>query len=71
MITDVYFPRINGVSTSIKTFAHELCSQGVEVVLIAPDYGYQDDAQEEMEIIRIPSRKVILDPEDRMKRNND
>jgi len=39
MISDVYFPRINGVSTSIQTFATEFSEQGHQVTLIAPDYG--------------------------------
>lgn len=63
MITDVYFPRINGVSTSIQIFRRELMALGHEVTLIAPDYGQSDDEQD---IIRIPSRGVLFDPEDRM-----
>jgi|GEM_PF-3850928 len=39
MISNVYFPRINGVSTSIQTFATEFSEQGHQVTLIAPDYG--------------------------------
>jgi 1,2-diacylglycerol 3-alpha-glucosyltransferase len=63
MISDVFFPRINGVSTSIKLFRQTLIAMGHEVTLIAPDYG---DQEQEEDIYRIPSRKVILDPEDRM-----
>jgi 1,2-diacylglycerol 3-alpha-glucosyltransferase len=37
--SDVYFPRVNGVSTSIATFRAELPAQGVETVLVAPGYG--------------------------------
>ncbi|MCG8427539.1 MAG: glycosyltransferase [Chromatiales bacterium] len=66
MISDVYFPRINGVSTSIQTFAYELTEKGHEVTLIAPSYG--DDTTEPFEIIRIPARKLPLDPEDRLMR---
>jgi len=67
MITDVYFPRINGVSTSIKLFRQTLLAMGHEVTLIAPDYADQADEQiPEDNIIRVPSSKVILDPEDRM-----
>lgn len=69
MITDVYFPRVNGVSTSIKTFIRELRQLDVEVVLIAPGYPGQDQESDEFEIIRIPSRKVMFDPEDRMMRS--
>lgn len=63
MISDVFFPRINGVSTSIKLFRQTLLAMGHQVTLIAPDYGNQDKQEG---ILRIPSRKVILDPEDRM-----
>ncbi len=38
MISDVYFPRINGVSTSIQTFRRGLHAIGHETVLIAPEY---------------------------------
>lgn len=64
MVSDVYFPRINGVSTSIQTFKQEFEKQGHDVVLIAPDYP-QDYAIDET-IIRIKSRGVLFDPEDRM-----
>jgi glycosyltransferase involved in cell wall biosynthesis len=64
VISDVYFPRINGVSTSIQTFALELTKLGHEVTLIAPDYGNTHD--EPFEIIRIPSRTVPMDREDHL-----
>ena len=38
-ISDVYFPRVNGVSTSIRTFRNDLGACGIETQLIAPDYG--------------------------------
>jgi len=69
MISDVYFPRINGVSTSIQTFRHEMEKLGHEITLIAPDYGEIADKEQrdtEKNVLRIPSRRVILDPEDRM-----
>lgn len=66
MISDVYFPRVNGVSTSIQTFARELVAAGQEVTLIAPDYGRS--APEPFEILRVPSRYLPLDPEDRILR---
>ncbi|MGD9255817.1 MAG: glycosyltransferase family 4 protein, partial [Chromatiales bacterium] len=37
-ISDVYFPRVNGVSTSIRTFTEEFTKSGHEVTLIAPRY---------------------------------
>jgi 1,2-diacylglycerol 3-alpha-glucosyltransferase len=69
MISDVYFPRVNGVSTSIQTCARELIALGHQVTLIAPDYGR--DAEHETDcfpIYRIPSHRLPLDPEDRLLR---
>lgn len=66
MISDVYFPRVNGVSTSIQTFARELLAKGHQVTLIAPEY--HEPWHEPFEIIRIPSRYLPLDPEDRIMR---
>lgn len=66
MISDVYFPRVNGVSTSIRTFRRELQALGHEVTLIAP--AYPGHVADEADIIRIPSRSVPMDPEDRMMR---
>jgi len=63
-ISDVFFPRVNGVSTSINTFAQELKSLGHEVTLIAPCYG--DDDKHQDWIIRVPSHRIYFDPEDRL-----
>ncbi|CAG0958183.1 1,2-diacylglycerol 3-alpha-glucosyltransferase [Methylophilaceae bacterium] len=63
-ISDVYFPRVNGVSTSIRTFVEQLQALGHEVHLIAPDYGVA--TEDEAWIKRIPSRKIYFDPEDRL-----
>lgn len=63
MISDVYFPRINGVSTSIETFRRDLHDHNVEVTLIAPDY--LDGGQHPL-IHRVPARQLPLDPEDRL-----
>jgi 1,2-diacylglycerol 3-alpha-glucosyltransferase len=64
MFSDVYFPRVNGVSTSIQTFRRALERLGHETCLIAPDYGKTADS--ETDIIRIASRYLFLDPEDRI-----
>ncbi|MEI6415117.1 MAG: glycosyltransferase [Pseudomonadota bacterium] len=62
MISDVYFPRINGVSTSIETFRSQLTPLGIETLLIAPRYGSEPD---EPGIFRISARPLPIDPEDR------
>lgn len=70
MVSDVYYPRVNGVSTSIQTFRSELLKLGVESTLIAPAYDGQDRLVYEMEddIVRVPSRRIMFDPEDRLLR---
>ena len=61
MISDVYFPRINGVSTSIQTFRRGLHAAGHETILIAPEYpGAAADS--EHGILRVPSRYLPRDP---------
>ena len=64
MVSDVYFPRVNGVSTSIQTFRSDLAALGCESWLVAPQYpqSWNDDER----IFRQPSRYLVLDPEDRM-----
>lgn len=65
MLSDVYFPRVNGVSSSIRTFARGLEQRGHEVTIVAPAYG-DDDGHAEFEILRLPARRIFFDPEDRL-----
>lgn len=66
-ISDVYFPRVNGVSTSVRTFRQDLGACDVETTLVAPDYGvdYEDRDQN---IVRVSGARVPGDPEDRRMR---
>jgi glycosyltransferase involved in cell wall biosynthesis len=66
-ISDVYFPRVNGVSTSIRTFRQDLANCGVETALVAPNYDSQSQ-DDEPGLIRVPSGKIPRDPEDRRMR---
>lgn len=66
MLSDVYFPRINGVSTSIASFRGALQRQGHSVTLVCP--GYPLGQVDEPGVLRIASRAVPGDPEDRMMR---
>lgn len=63
-VSDVYFPRVNGVSTSIDTFRRDLQALGHEVFLTAP--AYATGAIAESGIDRVRSRAVPKDPEDRI-----
>lgn len=65
MISDVYFPRINGVSTSTATFREDLQALGHRVTLVVPAYP-QATGEADPDIIRVPSRYLPMDPEDRM-----
>jgi len=66
LISDVYFPRVNGVSTSVRTFTEQLQKLGHYVHLIAPDYGVE--TEDEAWITRVPARKIFFDPEDKLKK---
>jgi 1,2-diacylglycerol 3-alpha-glucosyltransferase len=64
LISDVYFPRVNGVSTSIRTFVEQMQQFGHTVHLIAPDYGIK--TEDEVWITRVPARSIYFDPEDKL-----
>ncbi|HXN80594.1 MAG TPA: glycosyltransferase, partial [Steroidobacteraceae bacterium] len=70
-ISDVYFPRVNGVSTSIRTFRQDLATHGVETQLVAPSYEARRPgadsagAPEEQGVLRVAAARVPRDPEDR------
>jgi 1,2-diacylglycerol 3-alpha-glucosyltransferase len=64
-ISDVYFPRVNGVSTSIRTFRQDLSAAGVRTLLVAPHYPGGEGATDGAQVLRIPSNGVPGDPEDR------
>ena len=64
MISDVYFPRINGVSTSIESFRHALAEEDIEVDVVAP--RYPEPHSDDDKVTRIPARRIPFDPEDRL-----
>jgi glycosyltransferase involved in cell wall biosynthesis len=63
MVSDVCFPRVNGVSTSIGTFRDSLTRQGHRCTVVAPDYGLRGV---DTHVQRVPARPVPFDPEDRL-----
>jgi 1,2-diacylglycerol 3-alpha-glucosyltransferase len=76
MLSDVYFPRINGVSTSIRASVKSLVRAGHAVTLVAPDYGdpaqrqRDDEFGDRFEVLRVPARRIFFDPEDRLMHKN-
>ena len=85
MLSDVYFPRVNGVSTSVQTLCRALIRLGHHITLVAPKYvvapdhapqagaapGRSDGSADGPELLRVPARRVPLDPEDRLMRGGD
>ncbi|WP_147612396.1 glycosyltransferase [Treponema pectinovorum] len=81
MFTDAYFPRINGVSVSVKSYAGELTKLGHEVCVVCLEYSQEQqksaffdekesDAKSPFQILRIPSSSILFSKEDRMVRLN-
>jgi glycosyltransferase involved in cell wall biosynthesis len=66
-VSDVFFPRVNGVSTSIATFRADLERLGVGTLLVAPRYA-GETVSEERGVVRVAGSKVPGDPEDRRMR---
>jgi glycosyltransferase involved in cell wall biosynthesis len=69
MISDVSFPRVNGVSTSIDTFRRQLHELGHTTALVAP--AYDTPGTDTGRVVRIASRPVPFDPEDRLMSRGD
>jgi glycosyltransferase involved in cell wall biosynthesis len=67
-VSDVYFPRVNGVSTSIRTFRQDLATCGVETLLVVPSYVQSGTPPEEPGIMRVAASGIPKDPEDRRMR---
>ena len=62
LFTESYEPVINGVSTSVKTLAEELMTEGHEPTVVAPRYpGYADPGP--ISVRRMPSWTSLLNPE--------
>ncbi|MCK8823808.1 glycosyltransferase [Fuchsiella alkaliacetigena] len=57
MFTNNYKPFVGGVPISIESFANEFRKLGHQVTIFAPEY--KSDLQDEQDIIRIPSLKMI------------
>lgn len=66
MLSDVSLPRVNGVSTSIQTCRSDLQALGHRCLLVAPQYPLAAPAEHDTDVVRIPSRPVPRDPEDRL-----
>jgi glycosyltransferase involved in cell wall biosynthesis len=68
LVTDTYFPRINGVSASTRVFFEEFQKLGHDVHVYAP--AFPNHVDENPNIHRFPSSRIFFDPEDRLGRPN-
>ena len=61
IFSEAFDPVINGVTSSVKTLAAELCVAGWEPVVVAPGFpGYTDDPTLRYDVIRLPSFRSIF-----------
>ncbi len=86
MFTDAFYPRVNGVAVSVKSYAEELASQNHRVIIVCSDYTKRKHIKERLfksffydnktvispnvEILRIPADHLIFSEEDRAARLN-
>lgn len=82
IFVDCYYPRVNGVVISVKSFSEELIKKGHKIFIICPDYagdknklkyivsGCYYDAETKhdprISVLRIPSQKIVWSKEDRL-----
>lgn len=66
LVTDTYYPRINGVSASTQIFAEEFSKLGHDVHIYAPAFPNQQDEHDHITVHRFPSWYLFFDPEDRL-----
>lgn len=86
MFTDAYFPRVNGVAVSVKSYSEELAKLGHSVYIVCCDYDhntppnafvagkikyeYPMEDNKNLVVLRVPSNDTALSKEDRQARLN-
>lgn len=67
--SDCFYPRINGVTVAIESISFALKNKDIDSIILAPSYEDVETIRIEelqgMDIIRIPSKRFIFNPEDR------
>jgi len=64
---DAWWPRVNGVISSVDDFNKALKERGHQTIIVAPSYGKKEDALAlETEVVRIPAVGAIISSEDRI-----
>jgi len=81
MFADGYYPRINGVTTSVESYARKLSELGHHVVIVAPSYPIEEqkngryieaesDAKQPFSVLRLKSNQLVFSKVDRSVRRN-
>lgn len=86
MFTDAYFPRVNGVAVSVKSYSEQLVKVGHSVYIVCCDYDCQPNLNplnagkiryeyplgenKNLVLLRIPSDPIVFSKEDRQTRLN-
>lgn len=78
MLSDSFFPRLNGVTVSVQSYAEGLTELGTEVCVVCLDYSevqqkksnynQKKDKKMPFKIVRIPGADITFSKEDRMVR---
>ncbi len=84
MFTDAYYPRVNGVAVSVKSYADELAKRNHNVIIVCCDYtkrkglrkrifkSYFYDKKSKnlpnVQVLRIPADHILFSKEDRAAR---
>jgi 1,2-diacylglycerol 3-alpha-glucosyltransferase len=69
MMTDAFWPRVNGLTVAVETFRKQLTMFGHEVFVVAPRYpenGKGCRVPDDDHVFRFPSFAFPLSPEDRL-----
>jgi glycosyltransferase involved in cell wall biosynthesis len=79
MFTDAYWPRVNGVTVSVETFASALITRGHDILIVCPFYPENSNVSRfsleksevhrgipESCVIRVPSIPIFISKEDRL-----
>ena len=80
-VADGYYPRINGVTTSVESYARKLSELGHHVVIVAPSYPIEEqkngryieaesDAKQPFSVLRLKSNQLVFSKVDRSVRRN-
>lgn len=84
MFTDAYYPRVNGVAVSVKSYADELAKRNHNVIIVCCDYTQRKGLRKRIfksyfydkksknlpnvQVLRIPADHILFSKEDRAAR---